>query len=200
MEWNDITEKEVEGKIKKIKKDKAAGSDNIKPEYIKVIGESKEGIEIITESFNKITYDKEVPEKWKESKTKLIPKNNKPKIKDFRPLAMTNIQYKLYLGIMKDRIEDHLKINNLQKENQMGFTKGYRIEFNHMIIQYLVDGGREKKPLILISVDYTKAFDSIKREKMIESLIKYKIHPYVIDKFVQIYKQDFKYIEHKGKK
>ena len=60
---------------------------------------------------------------WKGSKTKLIPKVRKPKVKDLRPIAMTNIQYKMYLSIIKDRVEHHLISNNLQKENQMGFTK-----------------------------------------------------------------------------
>ena len=199
MQWENIKENEVKTNIKKLKDNKASGPDNIKPEYIKILEKCQNGIEIFTKCFNEITCTGNVPEKWKGSKTKLIPKCKKPKVKDFRPIAITNIQYKLYLAIIKDRIEKHIIDNNLRKENQMGFTKGYRIEYNHLLLQYLIEGDNNKKPLIIIAIDYTKAFDSIKREEMINGLIEYEIHPYIIDIFAKLYNNDYTNIEYKDK-
>ena len=41
--------------------------------------------------------------------------------------------------------------------------------------------------MYLISVDFAKAFDSIKRSTLIFALKKYKIHPQIIDVIAQIY-------------
>jgi hypothetical protein len=47
-----------------------------------------------------------------------------------------------------------------------------------------------RMPLIVISIDFCKAFDSIKRDKLIESLKEYKAHPFLIDKIASLYKDD----------
>ena len=46
---------------------------------------------------------------------------------------------------------------------------------------------RNKKKLIVTSIDFRKAFDSIKRETLVEVLKEYKIHPLVIDSIAKIY-------------
>ncbi|CAL4081846.1 unnamed protein product [Meganyctiphanes norvegica] len=111
---------------------------------------------------------------------------------------------KLYMSIIKDKIESHLIRNDLVKFNQTGFTKGGRLEYNHFLLQYLVKDNIEnkgnKKPLIMTAIDFTKAFDSINRENMMKCLIEYKIHPYIIDTFAKIYQGDHTYIEFKDKK
>ena len=73
----------------------------------------------------------------------------------------------------------------------MGFTKGGRIEFNHFLLQYVVErANRTGTKLIVLALDFKKAFDSIDRSKMIEVLIKYKVHPCLIDLIVKIYSDD----------
>ena len=53
--------------------------------------------------------------------------------------------------------------------------------------------------IILVALDFKKAFDSIDRKRMIEVLIKYKIHPYIIDLIAKVYSND-KTIVKTGKK
>ena len=73
----------------------------------------------------------------------------------------------------------------------MGFTKGGRIEYNHFILQYIVErANRTRSQLIFIALDFKKAFDSIDRSKMIEVLIRYKVHPNMIDIIARIYNED----------
>ena len=49
-----------------------------------------------------------LPSTWTESKTVLIPKKNKPTVKDLRPIALTNATYKLFMGILKSKMEKHI--------------------------------------------------------------------------------------------
>ena len=59
---------------------------------------------------------------------------------------------------------------------QAGFTKNMRISDNLL--------------LYLISIDFQKAFDSIKRVTLIYALKKYRIHPLIIDFIANIYSGD----------
>ena len=83
----------------------------------------------------------------------------------------------------------------LVKENQFGFTKGGRTDYNHFILQYLVDRSSKirrlyYKNLVVIAIDFKKAFDSIDRGKLVEALVKFKIHPELIELMVKVYSGD----------
>ena len=87
----------------------------------------------------------------------MIPKKKKPQAKDMRPIAITNISYKLYMSHIGEEIEKHIEVNNLAKGNQVGFTKGGRTEYNHFMLQYIVDKAqRNKEKLIVITLDFKK--------------------------------------------
>ena len=47
-----------------------------------------------------------------------------------------------------------------------------------------------KRPLYVIAIDFSKAFDSIKRDTLIQVLKKYIIHPKIIDIIAHIYEKD----------
>ena len=49
---------------------------------------------------------------------------------------------------------------------------------------------RSKQTLIITSIDFRKAFDSVNSDKLLEVMTRYKIHPKVIDLIVNIYKED----------
>ena len=92
----------------------------------------------------------------------------------------------------------------LVKENQFGFTKGGRTDYNHFILQYLAERTRSikrkyYKNLIIVAIDFKKAFDSVDRGKLVEVLVKYKIHPEVIDMMVKVYSGDKTFLRLGGK-
>ena len=61
---------------------------------------------------NKILDDSEPPIKWKKSNTTLIPKKQKPKPNELRPIALTNVSYKLFMGLVKKTLVIHLESND----------------------------------------------------------------------------------------
>ena len=44
--------------------------------------------------------------------------------KDLRPIALTNVSYKLYMSLLKEKLEQYLERTEETLEIQAGFTKG----------------------------------------------------------------------------
>ena len=92
-------------------------------------------------------------EDWKTSNTKLIPKVKMPKVKELRPIALTNCSYKLLMGIIKDMITEHLIANNCIDDQQTGATSKRRVTENIFILDYCVNKTFVmKKKLFVLSV------------------------------------------------
>ena len=180
---------DVKNIMNMLKNNKQPGPDKMKSELYRAVGKSNECIRILTSAFNILSKENRVPESWKESKTVMLPKIKKPTAKDHRPIALTNVIYKLYMSLVRDKIIEHLINNELINEYQVGFTKGKRIEENIFI--FCIDKSyQNKKPLIVVSIDFRKAFDSIDRKGLIKAMKYYQVHDKVIDNIMELYTND----------
>ena len=84
---------------------------------------------------------------------------------------------------------------------QAGFTKGGNILDNLFIIRECVEETyRKKEQMVAIAIDFKKAYDSIKRETMVQILKELRIDSKIIDFIVRIYKEDSTMIQLEKKK
>ena len=79
--------------------------------------------------------EKQEPTEWKKSKTIMIPKNNRPTETELRPIAMTDVSYKILMSLIGREIENHIVENKIDKFEQAGFTKGGNILDNLFIFK-----------------------------------------------------------------
>ena len=101
-----------------------------------------------------------MPNSWLQTKTVMLTKKKKPTVRDLRPIALTNANYKMFMGILKSKLEKHIRDIGQDSEVQAGFTKNRRIADNLFVLDYCVkESYRIRKPLFLISIDFAKAFD-----------------------------------------
>ena len=189
-----ITEKELVDTINNMKNNKASGVDNIPAETMKALMKDSISRQYILKCFNKAITE-EVHQDWLVSRTTMIPKNNKPKILEHRPIAVTVNSNKIICTILRKKIEDFLIEKEIGYSNQFGFTEGGRVEHCMFMIDYITNmsyekRGKRNRPLYLAFIDFKKAYDSIDRKKLIEVLIEYKINPQIIDLIVQMYHND----------
>ena len=90
MERVNINKQDIVNSIGKIKNGNQPGPDEMKGEVYKWMMESEICLKIFEKCFNEIMETGKPPESCKRSKTVMIPKKKEPKVKDFRPIALTN--------------------------------------------------------------------------------------------------------------
>ena len=95
----EINKEEVKKVLEKLKTGKAAGLDGLRPELYKELINDRRAIEKLTASYKKVLEEKHELTEWKKSKTIMIPKKNRPTETELRPIAMTNLTYKILMSL-----------------------------------------------------------------------------------------------------
>ena len=127
MEDPIIMERELVDTINNMKNNKASGVDNIPAEVMKALIKDDIVREYLLKCFNRALVEK-VHQDWLTSRTTMIPKNNKPKILEHRPIAVTVNSNKIICTILRQKIEEFLEDSDVIFDNQFGFTEGGRVE------------------------------------------------------------------------
>jgi len=183
-------------RIKKLKNGKRAGPDGLRGEMYKSLQNSNICIDTMLKAYNGCIQEKILGVEWKDSVTKMVPKEKKPTAEQHRPIALTNVGYKLFMGMVGDKLAEQRLCDERIESLQAGFTEGRRLEENLFVLSYCVEESyRSKQMLVVIAVDFKKAFDSIDRGKMVESMIYYRCDPKVIDIIIDLYDGDRTRIE-----
>ena len=121
----------------------------------------------------------------------MIPKKKKPVAREHRPIALTNVGYKLFMGVIKNKIVQHLDRNGLISDYQAGFTGSRRLEENLFIVRYCIqETYRRARELVVVAIDFEKAFDSVGRLALVRALKFYRCEPRLIDVIVDLYVGD----------
>jgi len=167
-----IKESEVKQVIKGMKNGKTPGSDGFPIEFYKVfwldIGE------YLLRSLNK-AYDRgEVSLTQKQGIITCIPKSDERELlKNWRPITLLNIDYKILSGVLSHRLRGILM--DIISTDQKGFLPerfiGENTRLVYDIMHYL--SNVKQKGLIML-IDFEKAFDSLEWKYIERVLDKYK--------------------------
>merc|ERR1712121_92959 len=144
MEDPIIKEEEFVNTINNMKNGKASGVDNIPAEVMKALIKDKTIKEYLLKCFNNALVE-EVHKDWLVSRTTMIPKKNKPKILEHRPIAVTVNSNKIICTILREKIEEFLEESGVKFDNQFGFTAGGRVEHCIFILNYITNMTFEKR-------------------------------------------------------
>lgn len=140
MRYNAITKDKVENCVKKLKDKKASGPDNSnnnKTEFYKALAQSDICIDSLRKALNNEIENGAKYNEQKLSTAKMIPKTSIPASEDLRPLALTNISYKLIMSLIGQEMDEHIIYNG--KNKQAGFSKGKRMEDTILILKYCIE-------------------------------------------------------------
>ena len=103
-----------------------------------------------------------VPDYWKSSSIRVLFKKGDQRLpENYRPICIIPVLYKLFSRVLAGRIKD--KLLEAQSEDQAGFRPGYSCEDHLFAITLLAEKYNEyNKPLWVATLDFKKAFDSVR--------------------------------------
>ena len=161
----DITAQEVQDALKRLKRNKAAGVDGIKAEYIL---DAQDMLLIpLVKAFNQIL-NKGVPPSWCIGLIHPIFKAGDPNDPgNYRGITVIVILAKLYAMVLETRATAWAEHMKCRAKGQAGFRKDFRTVDQIFIIQTLVQQARKsKRKLYCCFVDFRKAFDLVPRQTL----------------------------------
>lgn len=173
---------EVNNATKSLKKNKAPGEDNISNELL--VGMYHAISNTLTDLFNDILTTEHIPQQWTTSTIILIHKKGRTDdISNYRPISLMSNIYKLFSKIVLERLTRTLDEN--QPKEQAGFRSGFStLDHIHTIKQIIQKCNEYNINYYLSFIDYNKAFDSLKHQKIWEALALQGVH----NKYIRLLK------------
>ena len=155
--------------VKTLKKEKSPGIDGLPSEFYQTFWE--ELGPYFYKALNEIFKREELSYSQKLSVISLIHKKNE---KDFRPISLTNVDYKIIAFVFAKRLQNILP--QLVNKNQTAYIKGRYIGKNaRLILDIFEYCENENSDGILLFLDLIKAFDSVEWNFLYKVLQKFNI-------------------------
>ena len=166
-EVEDITTEEVSKAMRKMKRGKAQGPDEIPVEAWLSLGE--EGVRFLTDLFNRLLQGEEMPDEWR--KSVLVPlykgKGDIKECGNYRGIKLMSHTMKLWERVIEARLRNEVNI----AEQQFGFMPGRSTTDAIFGLRMLLEKWREgQKKLYCVFIDLEKAYDRVPREEVWECL------------------------------
>ncbi|XP_063447953.1 uncharacterized protein LOC134727502 [Mytilus trossulus] len=167
-----FTETELDDGIKKLKRDKSTGYDNMMNEYIIM---SKHFIKpVLCKIFNCILTNGDFPELW--VKSIIIPVLKKGDVNqpgNFRGISLVSHIGKLFTTLINARLTKWSRNHDVLTDAQFGFRPGYGTTDAIFALNSLISKSlRSGKRFYCCFVDYKTAFDSVTHMKLWLRLIR----------------------------
>ena len=161
-EVNCVSREEVKNALRRMKKGKAVGPDQLPVEVWKCMGEM--GIKFLT-MFNRLLMGERMPEEWR--KTVLIPiyknKGDAQCCGNYRGIKLMSHTMKVWERIIETRLRDRVEIS----KQQYGFMPGKGTTDAMFALRMLFEKYRERqRELHCVFVDLEKAYNRVPREEL----------------------------------
>ena len=152
----------------------AAGPDDIPPSFLKALG--PRALSELLAIFNASFRNADCPQMWRNAIIIPLLKAGKPAsdLASYRPVSLTSCLVKLLERILADRLYHLAESSNWFSKYQAGFRKGRSCEDQILRIVQAIDDGFHSKPMkrsVLALLDFSKAYDTVWREKLLSSMM-----------------------------
>ena len=106
---------------------------------------------------------------------------------NYRGITLTSIAAKIYNALLLNQIQPEME--NILRRNQYGFRKGSVTIGQILTMRRSIEGVKVIQiPATLLFVDFSKAFDSVHREKMEKIILAYVIPKEIVTAIIILYR------------
>ena len=125
----------------------------------------------------------QVPSDWKVANvTPIYKKGSKAEAGNYRPVSLTSICCKMMESIIRDDVVEHLTQNRLIHSSQHGFIKNKSCLTNLLeFLETVTEEFDEGRPMDLIYLDFSKAFDIVPTCRLLSKLQAHRIEGNVLN-------------------
>lgn len=145
---------------------------------------------------NDILEGQDMPHSWKEAMISLIPKEglDGTEVKNYRPISLTNQDYKIFAGILANRLKRYLV--EFISNDQVGFLSDQHLKDNLRILMNVLEWADKhpNKKLGLIFIDAENVFDKLEWDFLTAMLEDIEIGYNFLNAIKQIYKDQSSFI------
>ena len=178
-ELQDILLEEVAAAVKRLKKGKSPGIDEIAGEVIQAGGEKV--IEEIHSICKQVWHEGRTPEEWTKSVIVTIPKKGDlAECSNYRTIALSSHISKVLMMVLLERLK--AQVEPYLSEEQAGFRRDRSTVQQILILRLIAEKAKRKGRRILnCFIDFRKAFDTIKHDVIWATLKSYGVGRRLID-------------------
>ena len=182
--------------VKKMKGNKSPGLDGISIEFYQLFWPLLGNL--LVEVFNESHEDGKLPESQRKSVFSLIHKKDREDdVKNYRPISLTNIDYRILAFTLSERL--HKVLNNIICSDQCAYVRGRYMGTNIRLVNDVIDFfDMTDKNGILFMLDFTKAFDSLEWNFLLKTLRFFNFGPSFIKWIETIYYQPVACVKNNG--
>ena len=155
-----------------------SGYDDIPARFIKPVADYYDipVVHIINSCIDRKIF----PRQWKTARVCPIPKVESPTcVKDYRPISILPVLSKIYERVILNQLCSFIERNNLYNETQPGFRKGHTTNTLLLKLRDDIKKAMSKSEVtVSILIDYSKAFDTIDHEMLLQKLNNLNFSPF----------------------
>lgn len=183
IESGEFTMNEYQEVKKKLQTGKLPGGDEIPPEVLKYCDLDA----IILDYANKLLLNHEKPQQWSDINLLPLPKQGDlGYTNNYRGIALSAVAAKMVNKMLLLRIQP--KLDPLLRPNQNGFRPKRSTTAHILALRRLIENVKRKHlKSVILFVDFSKAFDSVHRGKMLKILKAYGIPEQLISAIDKLY-------------
>ena len=129
--------------------------------------------------------------------TPIHKKGNKNEISNYRPISVLCNLNKIFEELLNVRIKNYFTSNNLLSENQFGFREKKSTEQAVLnLIGRVMPAIDKKMYAICVFIDYSACFDTIRRDILINKLLKYGVRGNVLNLIKSYFTNRLQYVNY----
>ena len=164
---------ELKQAIAKMRRKGAPGPDDITPAFLKELGPI--ALQELLDICNQSLRSAECPQAWRNATIiPLLKAGKSPSdLVSYRPVSLTSCIAKVAERMLADRLYHLAEKNNWFSNLQAGFRKGHSCMDQIIRLSQAIEDGFQGKPMrrsVMVLLDYSKAFDTVWRSKLLTSM------------------------------